>query len=74
MRPNSTMPSEQALRANPAAWVFFRAQAASYQRAASWWVVSAKKEETRLKRLNQLIAESASGLRLAQFVSPGKRR
>jgi uncharacterized protein YdeI (YjbR/CyaY-like superfamily) len=66
--------SEQVLRANAAAWEFFQAQAPSYQRAAAWWVISAKKDETRLKRLDQLITESASGLRLAQFVSPGKKR
>lgn len=66
--------SEVQFQANPAAWEFFQAQAPSYQRAASWWVVSAKKEETRVKRLQSLITESANGLRLAQFVSPGTKR
>jgi uncharacterized protein YdeI (YjbR/CyaY-like superfamily) len=50
---------EREFRANPKAWCFFRAQAPWYQRTATWWVISAKKEETRRKRLAQLIADSA---------------
>jgi uncharacterized protein YdeI (YjbR/CyaY-like superfamily) len=46
------------LRANKKAWKFFRAQPPWYRRTASWWVISAKKEETRLKRLAQLIEDS----------------
>jgi uncharacterized protein YdeI (YjbR/CyaY-like superfamily) len=49
---------EKGFRAYPAAWKFFRAQAPWYQRAAIWWVISAKKEETRLKRLAALIEDS----------------
>jgi hypothetical protein len=49
------------LRQNTAAWDFFQAQPAWYRKAAEWWVISAKKEETRLKRLEQLIEDSASG-------------
>jgi uncharacterized protein YdeI (YjbR/CyaY-like superfamily) len=48
-------------KANPAAWEYFQAQPRSYRTAATWWVVSAKKEETREKRLAQLIADSALG-------------
>jgi uncharacterized protein YdeI (YjbR/CyaY-like superfamily) len=48
-------------RANPTAWEFFQSQAPSYRRAAVWWVASAKKEETRQKRLATLIADSAQG-------------
>jgi uncharacterized protein YdeI (YjbR/CyaY-like superfamily) len=32
-----------------------------------WWVVSAKQEETRLKRLDKLIDDSAHGRRIMQF-------
>ena len=39
--------AEQAFRANAAAWTFFQSQAPSYQRTIIWWVVSAKREETR---------------------------
>lgn len=49
------------LRANAAAWTFFRRQAPWYQRTASFWVVSAKREATRLKRLAILIDYSARG-------------
>ena len=49
---------EKGFRAHPAAWRFFRAQAPWYQRTAIWWVISAKKEETRLKRLAALIEDS----------------
>jgi uncharacterized protein YdeI (YjbR/CyaY-like superfamily) len=50
---------EKKLRANRVAWKFFSAQPPWYQRTTAWWVTSAKKEETRLKRLEQLIACSA---------------
>jgi len=49
------------LRRNKAAWQFFEAQPPWYRRKASWWVVSAKKAETRLKRLARLVEESAQG-------------
>jgi uncharacterized protein YdeI (YjbR/CyaY-like superfamily) len=52
---------EKKLRGNKAAWKFFQAQAASYRKRASWWVMSAKQEDTRRKRLGKLIEESAQG-------------
>jgi len=52
------------LKKHKAAWKFFDAQPAGYRKQMSWWVVSAKQEETRLKRLEKLIAESAAGRRL----------
>jgi uncharacterized protein YdeI (YjbR/CyaY-like superfamily) len=60
-------PYEARLRQDPAAWDFFQSQPASYRKAAMWWVVSAKKEETRAKRLATLIEDSAHGRTLAQF-------
>ncbi|MGH9388500.1 MAG: YdeI/OmpD-associated family protein [Vicinamibacteria bacterium] len=56
---------EKKLRKNGAAWKTFQAQPPWYRRTVTWWVVSAKKEETRLKRLEQLIADSAKGLTIA---------
>src|ERR1700730_1449580 len=47
-----------------AAFQFFESQPAGYRKQMSWWVVSAKQEETRLKRLEKLITESAAGRRL----------
>ena len=52
------------LRANRAAWRFFVAQPPGYRRVATHWVMSAKREETRARRLETLIADSASGLRI----------
>ena len=46
---------EKRIRASPKAWGFFRATRLSYRKGASAWINSAKKEETRLRRLDQLI-------------------
>ena len=61
------------LRANRTAWTFFSAQAPSYRRAATWWVRSAVREETKARRLDALIAHSARGERIPAFVSPKNR-
>ncbi|MEP6718484.1 MAG: YdeI/OmpD-associated family protein [bacterium] len=55
------------LRRNKAALKFFGSQPASYRKAANWWVVSAKQEETRGRRLEQLIKLSAAGQTIPQF-------
>lgn len=52
-------PFEKQFRANPKAWQFFQSQPPWYQRTSAYWVISAKKEETRSKRLATLIACSA---------------
>ena len=49
------------LRSNADAWRFWQAQSPSYRRAATWWVVSAKLEATRERRLATLIEDSAAG-------------
>ena len=51
-------------RAEPGAWEWFEAQAPSYRRTAIHWVVSAKKPETRERRLAMLVTDSAAGRRL----------
>ena len=48
-------------RADAKAWEFFQAQPPWYRKTATWWVISAKKEETRAKRLATLIEDSAAG-------------
>ncbi|HEX3446642.1 MAG TPA: YdeI/OmpD-associated family protein [Isosphaeraceae bacterium] len=60
-------PYAQKLRANKAAWDFFQTQVPSYRKVVSWWVVSAKKEETRQKRLDKLIEDSAQGRTIDQY-------
>jgi uncharacterized protein YdeI (YjbR/CyaY-like superfamily) len=52
---------EQRFRAAEAAWTWFSAQAPWYRRTATHWVMSAKREETRDRRLAQLIEDSAAG-------------
>ena len=52
---------EKKFRADPAAWKYFKARTPRYQRTVSWWVIGAKKEETRLKRLAMLIARCSEG-------------
>ncbi|OXM87706.1 YdeI/OmpD-associated family protein [Paenibacillus rigui] len=52
---------EERLRANPQAWSYFQAQAPWYRKTAIHWVMSAKKEETRAKRLAVLIEDSEQG-------------
>jgi uncharacterized protein YdeI (YjbR/CyaY-like superfamily) len=64
---------EARFKANAAAWEFFMSQPPSYRRPATWWVVSAKKPETRERRLATLIEDSAAGRRLKQLV-PRQRK
>ncbi|HSL85109.1 MAG TPA: YdeI/OmpD-associated family protein [Thermoanaerobaculia bacterium] len=51
-------------RANEAAWAFFQAQPAGYRRVVTHWVATAKREETRLKRLDRTIEVSERGERI----------
>ena len=51
----------KAFKANAAAWHYFQTRPPWYRRTASFWVMDAKKEETRQKRLAALIADSARG-------------
>ena len=50
--------------ANKPAWTFFRAQPPGYQKLATFFIMSAKKEDTQRKRLQAVIDKSASGTRL----------
>ena len=52
---------EKQLRANVKAWTYFENQTPSYRKAAIWWIESAKKEETKQRRLSRLIEDSAHG-------------
>jgi uncharacterized protein YdeI (YjbR/CyaY-like superfamily) len=55
---------EARLRANAKAVEFFDAQPPWYRRAATHWVISAKREATRERRLEQLIEDSENGRRI----------
>jgi uncharacterized protein YdeI (YjbR/CyaY-like superfamily) len=66
-----TPEQERRFRKNVKAWKFFEAQVPSYRKPATWWVVSAKQEATRAKRLDTLIECSAKGLKIPQLRRPG---
>jgi uncharacterized protein YdeI (YjbR/CyaY-like superfamily) len=69
-RPRTLEPADEKIfRGNPHAWTFFEAQPAGYRRMAIWYVVSAVKDETRRKRLDILIRDSAEGRRLGLMTS-----
>lgn len=59
-----TPEAERRFRANKRAWQFFESQPPGYRRTALWWVVSAKQEATRTRRLGTLIEDSAAGRRI----------
>jgi uncharacterized protein YdeI (YjbR/CyaY-like superfamily) len=63
---------QKEFKANPAAWEFFRAQAPWYQRTSSFWVVSAKQEQTRQRRLATLISDSGKRRRLGMLTPKAK--
>jgi uncharacterized protein YdeI (YjbR/CyaY-like superfamily) len=64
---------EKRFRKERKAWEFFQAQPPGYRRIATWWVVSAKLEPTRLRRLATLMKDSEAGRRIAQMTKePGR--
>lgn len=65
---------QKQFRKYPKALKFFEAQVPSYKKPAIWWVVSAKQESTRAKRLATLIECSAQGLKIPQLRRPGDKR
>jgi uncharacterized protein YdeI (YjbR/CyaY-like superfamily) len=64
---------EARFRADAAAWEYFTSRPPSYRKPALWWVISAKKPETRERRIATLIADSAAGRRL-KHLTPRKRK
>ena len=57
-------PYSNQFKKNKTAWNFFQAQPPSYRKMIGWWIISAKKEETRSERLKKLMKASAEGKRL----------
>jgi len=74
-RPLATLAGDeqQIFQANAGAWSWFRAQPPSYQRTATYWVVSAKRPETRARRLNALINDSGAGRTIRPLTRPTPR-
>ena len=63
---------EEEFRAHEEAWKYFRAQAPWYQRTAIFWVMSAKREPTRKRRLGVLMDSSAEGRPIPNLARPKK--
>ncbi|HKI78866.1 MAG TPA: YdeI/OmpD-associated family protein [Ignavibacteriaceae bacterium] len=57
---------------NKIAWEGFQKQPPYYRKAVTHWVMSAKQEITRLRRLNTLIKDSEAGLKIKQMRRAGK--
>jgi uncharacterized protein YdeI (YjbR/CyaY-like superfamily) len=64
---------ERAFQKHPEAWKFFESQAPWYRKAAAYWVMSAKREETRAKRLEALISHSKDAERIPPLRRPSPR-
>jgi len=66
---------ERRFRASKEAWSWFQAQPDGYRATARYWVMSAKKLETRERRLETLIEDSANGRRVPPLrPRPGRRQ
>ena len=65
---------EKEFRAQKTAWKFFQAQALWYRRTCSFWIISAKKEETRLKKLAALIEDSVHQRTIPALTRPPKTK
>ena len=64
----------QQFKVHETAWRFFEAQPPGYRRLAAHYVSSAKREDTRVRRLAVLIERSARGERITQISVSPKRR
>jgi uncharacterized protein YdeI (YjbR/CyaY-like superfamily) len=70
----SLTPEEEArFRADAAAWADWEARPPSYRRTATYWIASAKRPETRARRMDQVIEGSAAGRRPRALTPPGER-
>jgi len=65
---------EKKFKSNKKAWDFFQSMVPSYRKPSLWWLMSAKQEETRLKRLNILISCSEAGEKIPQMKSADKSK
>ena len=63
---------EKLFNANKKAWKFFQTMTPTYRKVTSRWVMSAKQESTKLKRLNELINDCAAGRKI-KAMSYGKK-
>ena len=64
---------ERRFHANAKAWKYFQGRPPWYRRAATWWVTSAKRADTRERRLATLIAESERERTVPALTRPADR-
>lgn len=69
-----TAEQEAAFRAVPEAWEYFNARPPGYRRTAIHFVVSAKRPETRARRLERLIADSRNGRTIKELTRPSSKK
>jgi uncharacterized protein YdeI (YjbR/CyaY-like superfamily) len=62
------------LKAKAVAWAHWKKQPPGYRRLATWYVMSAKREDTRARRLESLIERLVRGERLSQLTSPSSKK
>ncbi len=58
---------EKIFKANKKAWEYFQAQPPSYKKQTIWGIINAKQESTKIKRLNELIADSEAGVHIKRL-------
>ncbi len=63
---------EKTFKKNKRAWNNFQLQPPYYRKTVTYWVMSAKQDETRLKRLDRLIKDSEAGLKIKEMRRAGK--
>lgn len=68
-----TKDQEKLFKKNKKAWEYFQSKPISYRKPATWWVISAKQEMTRERRLATLIEDSAAGRHIKPLVAIRKR-
>ena len=72
-RPYELEPAmERAFRKNRKAWAFWETLPPGYRKTCIYWVVNAKRDETRARRLSTLIDACARGERFGQTAGPAK--
>lgn len=74
-RKTATLPPEfeKQFKANAKAWTYFQSQPPWYRRTSTYWVISAKREETRKKRLETLIDCSKQAKPIPSLTRPSGR-
>ena len=70
-RPADLTPELEAVfRKTPKAWAFWRDQTPGYRKSMTWWILSAKLDETRQRRLAAVIEESAAERKISDLNLP----